>query len=99
MEAGGIDGLELLENWKEGEGRKRGAGKGVNPDNEGDFREEDEEDRIVLDMVEDMDSDDSVAGSKSRAKVLTSTSVIATRTRRSPAKRMEQKRRAGQGLT
>lgn len=98
MEAGEIQGLELLEKWKEGERRKRRAEKGLDRDGEGDSIEEDEEDWKAWDMVEDMDSDDSggwidVQSDGSDVDVSDS-----DEDKKPPAKRMEQKTRASPGL-
>lgn len=58
VEAGGIEGLELLEKWKEEERRKRRIEKGLDPDGPDDD-EDAEEDWKNWDVESDSDSDDS----------------------------------------
>ncbi|GAB7353945.1 hypothetical protein MBLNU459_g4548t1 [Dothideomycetes sp. NU459] len=62
VEAGGIEGLDLLEKWKDEERRRKRAEKGLDPDlSGGDSEDEDEEEAAGWNNwdVEDDDSDDS----------------------------------------
>ncbi|KAL4871289.1 hypothetical protein BDV12DRAFT_164549 [Aspergillus spectabilis] len=60
QEAGGIEGLELLEQWKEEERKKRRAEKGLASDEEDDEEEEDDENNWdAWNVEDDEDSDDS----------------------------------------
>ncbi|KAL1642953.1 Severe Depolymerization of Actin [Diplodia intermedia] len=56
---GGIEGLELLEKWKEDERRKKRMEKGLDPDGPDDENEAEEEDWNNWDVESDADSDDS----------------------------------------
>ncbi|THC93986.1 hypothetical protein EYZ11_006533 [Aspergillus tanneri] len=58
QETGGIEGLELLENWKEEERKKRRAEKGLPSDAEDD-EEDDEAEWDAWNVEDDDDSDDS----------------------------------------
>ena len=58
QEAGGIEGLELLEKWKEEERRRKRAEKGLPSDGEDDDEEENEEDNWDAWNVEDDDDSD-----------------------------------------
>ncbi|KAH7055880.1 SDA1-domain-containing protein [Macrophomina phaseolina] len=58
VEVGGIEGLELLDKWKEEERRKRRIEKGLDPDGLDD-EDEDEEEWNNWDVESDSDSDDS----------------------------------------
>ncbi|KAL5335363.1 SDA1-domain-containing protein [Aspergillus crustosus] len=59
QEAGGIEGLELLEQWKEEEGKKRRAEKGLASDDEDDEGDDDEDNWDAWNVEDDEDSDDS----------------------------------------
>ncbi|KAL4809190.1 SDA1-domain-containing protein [Aspergillus unguis] len=59
QEAGGIEGLELLEKWKEEERKKKRAEKGLASDEEDDEEEDDENNWDAWNVEDDEDSDDS----------------------------------------
>lgn len=59
VQAGGIEGLELLEQWKEEERRKKRIEKGLDPDGQDDEEEMEAEDWKNWDVESDAESDDS----------------------------------------
>ncbi|KAL4917799.1 SDA1-domain-containing protein [Aspergillus aurantiobrunneus] len=59
QEAGGIEGLELLEQWKEEERKRKRSEKGLASDEEDDEEGEDENDWAAWNVEDDEDSDDS----------------------------------------
>ncbi|KAL3447080.1 SDA1-domain-containing protein [Aspergillus insuetus] len=59
QEAGGIEGLELLEKWKEEERKRKRAEKGLASDEEDDEEEEEEDKWDAWNVEDDEDSDDS----------------------------------------
>lgn len=59
QEAGGIEGLELLEKWKEEERRKKREEKGLDPDAGDDEEDEEEDNWDAWNVEDDEDSDDS----------------------------------------
>ncbi|EOD51713.1 sda1 domain-containing protein [Neofusicoccum parvum] len=59
VEVGGIEGLDLLEKWKEEERRKRRIEKGLDPDGPDDEEGAEDEDWNNWDVESDADSDDS----------------------------------------
>jgi protein SDA1 len=59
QEAGGIEGLELLEKWKEEERKRKRAEKGLASDEEDDEEEEEEDNWDAWNVEDDEDSDDS----------------------------------------
>lgn len=59
QEIGGIEGLELLEKWKEEERRKKREEKGLDPDAEHDEEDDDESNWNAWNVEDDEDSDDS----------------------------------------
>lgn len=59
QEAGGIEGLELLEKWKEEERRKKREEKGLDPGAEDGEEDDEEDDWDAWNVEDDEDSDDS----------------------------------------
>lgn len=59
QETGGIEGLELLEKWKEEERRKKREEKGLDPDAEDDEEDDEEDNWDAWNIEDDEDSDDS----------------------------------------